>query len=92
MIGLWSKGRNTIYIHVSLLHTYVLVYHTYMQVYCDAEELHYHVEGLPQPVVEWRFNDRTVEQGEKYYIHTCKSSAHIFYLHVSATCIHVSPL
>ena len=34
-------------------------------------ELRCQAEGLPRPVVEWRFNDQTVEQGEKYYIHTC---------------------
>ena len=35
-------------------------------------EIHCHAEGLPRPVVEWQFNDEPVEQGEKYYIHTCK--------------------
>ena len=37
-----------------------------------AIELHCHAEGLPKPTVEWQFNDQTVEQGEKYYIHACK--------------------
>ena len=52
-------------------------------------ELRCHAEGLPRPVVEWRFNDRTVEQGEKYYIHTCKST---LYLCVSLPYIHASLL
>ena len=36
-------------------------------------ELRCHAEGLPRPVIGWKFNDQMLEQGEKYYIHTCKS-------------------
>lgn len=37
-------------------------------------ELHCHAEGLPKPVVEWQFNNKAVEQGEKYYIHSYDNS------------------
>lgn len=37
-------------------------------------ELRCHAEGLPRPVIGWKFNDQMLEQGEKYYIHTYDNS------------------